>query len=123
MSVKPRINEALDGLNTRTFKDIEIEGKKVYITNYESGIFLRSNREAFFGKAFFRKICLQIYTMDGLEFDREAHPVEEIGVDERGKRIEAIIGALGMENWELISDPKAGSIDLTVLRKREFIEF
>jgi hypothetical protein len=35
MSVKPRINEALDGLNTRTFKDIEIEGKKAYITNQE----------------------------------------------------------------------------------------
>ncbi|MQY54145.1 MAG: hypothetical protein GH149_02475 [Methanosarcinales archaeon] len=44
----------------RPFKDIEIEGKNTgslrsYITNYESGIFLRSNCEAFFGKAFFRK--------------------------------------------------------------------
>ena len=45
----------------RTFKDIEIEGKNTgslrsYITNYESGIFLRSNCEAFFGKAFLRKV-------------------------------------------------------------------
>jgi len=61
MSVKPRINEALDGLNTRTFKDIEIEGKKAY-TLFDTGslrslgIFLRSNCEAFFGKAFFRKV-------------------------------------------------------------------
>lgn len=80
MSVKPRINEALDGLNTRTFKDIAIEGKKAYalfdtgsrrscITNYESGIFLRSNCEAFFGKAFFRKVCSQICAIEGLEFD------------------------------------------------------
>ena len=91
----------------RTFKDIEIEGKKAYalfdtgslrsyITNYNSGIFLRSNYEAFF-----RKVCLQICVIGGLEFDIEAHPFEEIGVDERGKRIDAIIGAIGMEKWEL----------------------
>ena len=96
----------------RTFKDIEIEGKKAYalfdtgslrsyITNYESGIFLGSSSEAFFGKTFFRKVCLQICAIDGLEFDREAHPVEEIGLDERDKRIDAIIGAIGLEKWEL----------------------
>ena len=92
----------------RTFKDIEIEGKKAYalfdtgslrsyITNYKLGIFLRSNCEAFFGKAFFRKVCLQICAIDGLKFDRATHPVEEIGLDERCKRIDVIIGAAKQE--------------------------
>ena len=74
---------------TPTFKDFEIECKKAYalfdtcsrrscITKYESGIFLRSNSEAFFGKAFFRKVCLQICVIDGLESDRETHPDEKI---------------------------------------------
>jgi hypothetical protein len=66
---------------------------------------------------------LQICAIDELEFDREAHPVEEIGLDERGKRIEAIMGAIGMEKWGLIPDPITGSVDLTALRKREFIVF
>jgi hypothetical protein len=53
----------------------------------------------------------------------KAHPVEELGYDERGRRIDAIVGALTMEDWVLIPDPKTGKIDLTVLRKREFTEF
>ena len=44
-------------------------------------------------------------------------------MDERGKRIDAIIGAIGTEKWGLIPDPKTGSVDLTALRKREFIVF
>ena len=54
---------------------------------------MRSSSEAFFGKAFFRKVRLQICVIDGLKFDRETHPIEEIGLDESGKRIDAIIGA------------------------------
>jgi hypothetical protein len=49
--------------------------------------------------------------------------VEEIGNDERGREIGAIIGATAMEEWGLIPNPKTGEIDLTLLRKREFVEF
>ena len=123
---------------TRTFKEIEIEGKKAY-SLFDTGS-LRSYTWKEFASEVRRKtipfkvgfggrlyeadeVCLQICAIDGLEFDIEAHPVEEIGSDERGRRIDAIIGAIGMEKWGLIPDPKTGSIDLTTLRKREFIEF
>lgn len=123
---------------TRTFKDIEIEGKKAYAL-FDTGS-LRSYIRKEFASEVKRKtipfkvglggsvydideVCLQICAIEGLEFDIEAHPVEVIGLDERGKRIDAIIGAIGMEKWGLIPDPKTGSIDLTMLRKREFIEF
>lgn len=59
----------------------------------------------------------------GGKFDIEAHPLEGLGMDERGRRIDAVIGARGMEKWGLIPDPRTGAIDLTALRKREFIEF
>ncbi|RLG32088.1 hypothetical protein DRN97_08190 [Methanosarcinales archaeon] len=67
--------------------------------------------------------CALNCAIDGLGFDIEAHPVENIGTDEQGQRIDAIIGAMGMEKWSLIPDPSTGSIDLTALRKRKFIEF
>lgn len=41
-------------------------------------------------------VCLQICATDGLEFDIEAHPVEEIGLDVRTKHIDAIIVAIGL---------------------------
>jgi hypothetical protein len=58
-----------------------------------------------------------------LTFDIEAHPVEELGNDEQGRRIDAIIGVLAMEKWVLTPNPKTGEIDLTALRKREFTEY
>lgn len=122
----------------RTFKDIEIEGKKTYAL-FDIGSLRSYIRKEFASEVKRRtipfkvglggsvydidEICLQICAIDGLEFDRATHPVEEIGLDERGKRIEAIIGALGMEKLSLIPDPKTSSIDMTMLRKREFIEF
>jgi len=37
--------------------------------------------------------------------------------------VDTSIGAIGMEKWDLIPDPRISSIDLTALRKREFAEF
>lgn len=123
---------------TRTFKDIEIEDKKAYAL-FDTGS-LRSYIRKEFASEVKRKttpfkvglggslheieeICLRMCAMDGLESDREAHPVEELRLDERGKRIDEIIGAIGVEKCSLIPDLKTGSIYLTALRKREFIEF
>jgi len=46
-----------------------------------------------------------------------------LGFSEKGRRIDAIVGAPAVEKWALIPDPKTGETDLAVLRKREFIEF
>ena len=122
----------------RTFKDMKIEGKEAFVL-FDTGA-LRSYVRKEFASEVRRKInsfkvgiggysfeidesCLLNCEIEGLEFDIEAHPIEELGTDERGQRIDAVIGAIGMEKWGLIPDPRTGSIDLTALRKREFIEF
>jgi hypothetical protein len=46
--------------------------------------------------------------------------VEDLGFDGRRRKMDAIIGALAMEKWALIPNPKTGEIDLTALKKREF---
>lgn len=122
----------------RTFKNIRIEGKEAFVL-FDTGS-LRSYVRKEFASEIRRKTipfkvglggysfkidesCLLNCEIDGLEFDIEAHPIKELGADEYGRRIDAVIGAIGMEKWGLIPDPRTGEIDLTVLRKREFIEF
>jgi hypothetical protein len=123
---------------SRTFKIMEIEGKEAYAL-FDTGSMRSYVRKEFASKVRWSTIpfkiglggrlyeieeaCALNCAIDGLGFDIEAHPVENIGTDERGQRIDAIIGAMGMEKWGLIPDPSTGSIDLTALRKREFIEF
>ena len=68
------------------------------------------------------QFCLIGGKIDGLDFDTIAIPVDEIGkVDE--KEIDVLIGALTMEQWEIIPNPKDGTLDLSGLRRREFTEF
>jgi hypothetical protein len=69
-----------------------------------------------------REHCLVIARIEGLSFDIEAVPVEELGkVD--GVTLDAIVGALVMEKWEIRLDPRSGTLDLEGLRRREFTEF
>jgi len=60
--------------------------------------------------------------IDGLEFDMIAYVVEELGETEHG-RLDAIVGALTMEEWYIKLDPQRGELDLSGLRKREFTEY
>jgi hypothetical protein len=122
----------------RIFKNIEIGGKDAFVL-FDTGSFRSYVREEFasnirqkvpsfkvgLGGDFFDldEVCLLNCAIEGLGFDVKAYPVEEIGKDECGGEIDAIIGATAMEEWSLIPDPKTGSIDLTAFRKREFIEF
>lgn len=122
----------------RTFRGIQIEGREAF------ALFDTGSLRSYVQKAFVSNIrekvpsfkvglgghsleldeaCLLSCALEGLGFDVKAHPVEELGRDERGRRIDAIIGATAMEEWGLIPDPRTGSIDLTLLRKREFVEF
>ncbi len=68
------------------------------------------------------KACIIRGKIDGLPFDTYAIPVKEpVVVD--GKEIHVIIGAMTMEKWEIKIDLKKGELDLSGLRRREFIEF
>jgi hypothetical protein len=60
--------------------------------------------------------------IEGLEFDAEAVPTDQIGRAD-GHELDAIIGALTMEKWEMRIDPKKQEVDLEGLRRREFTEF
>lgn len=51
-----------------------------------------------------------------------AYIVDELGETEHGP-LDAIIGALTMEEWYIKLDPHTGELDLSGLRKREFAEY
>jgi hypothetical protein len=68
------------------------------------------------------ELCLIQGKIEGLSFLADAVPVSELGRAE-GCELDAIIGALTLERWEIKLDPKTNSLDLDVLRRREFTEF
>jgi len=66
--------------------------------------------------------CDLTIIIDGLEFDMTAYAVEELGETGHGP-LEAIIGALTMEEWHIKLDPHTGELDLSALRRREFTKY
>jgi hypothetical protein len=51
-----------------------------------------------------------------------AYVVKDLGETEYG-RLDAIVGALTMEEWYIKLDPRGGELDLSGLRRREFTEY
>jgi len=49
-------------------------------------------------------------------------PVDSLG-KANGRDLDAIIGAITMEAWEITVHPKDGSLGLEGLRRREFTEY
>ena len=123
----------------RIVKEIEIEGRTAValfdtgaqhtyvatrlLEGAASGPLRHPYKVALGGKTFEVKIHCSIQgAIEGLEFHTEAVPIDEIGkVD--GKELDIIIGALTMEEWEIIPNPKEGTLDLSGLKRREFTEF
>ncbi|UCE19434.1 MAG: hypothetical protein JSV84_03555 [Gemmatimonadota bacterium] len=68
------------------------------------------------------EFCLIHGRIEGLDSDTKAVPVDEIGKI-NGKTLDVLIGALTMEEWEIIPNPKDATLDLSGLRRREFMEF
>jgi hypothetical protein len=69
-----------------------------------------------------KKVCIINGKIEGLEFDAKSVPIDEIGKAD-GYELDAIIGALTMEEWEIRLDPKTKTLDLTGLKTREFTDF
>jgi hypothetical protein len=69
-----------------------------------------------------KELCLIQGKIEGLDFFADAVPVDELGKAD-GHNLDAIIGALTMERWEIKLDPRSGSLDLEGLRRREFTEY
>jgi hypothetical protein len=60
--------------------------------------------------------------IEGLDFDTSVVPVESLG-KANGHDLDAIIGAITMEAWEITVNPKDGTLGLEGLRRREFTEY
>ena len=60
--------------------------------------------------------------IEGLGFNTSAVPVKSLG-KANGHDLDAIIGAITMEAWEITVNPKDGSLGLEGLRRREFTEY
>jgi predicted aspartyl protease len=68
------------------------------------------------------ELCLMNGKIEGLDFFGDAVPVAQLGSAD-GHDLDAVIGALTLERWEIKLDPKTGTLDLEGLRRREFTEF
>jgi len=121
----------------RIVKEIEVGGR-ILRALFDSGS-LRSYIREEFKPAATRKVkpiivglggethhlderCDLTATIDGLEFDITAYIVRKLGTTEYGP-LDAIVGALTMEEWYIKLDPRTGELDLSGLRKREFTEY
>ncbi len=60
--------------------------------------------------------------IEGLDFDTSVVPVNSLG-KANGHELDAIIGAITMEAWEITVNPKEGSLGLEGLKRREFTEY
>jgi hypothetical protein len=122
---------------TRIIKEIAVGGRALR-TLFDSGS-LRSYIKAEFRPPTARKVrpitvglggevrqlnerCDLTAAIDSLEFDMTAYVVEELGETEHGP-LDAIVGALTLEEWYIKLDPRTGELDLSGLRKREFTEY
>ncbi|MEW5692378.1 MAG: hypothetical protein AB1765_03680 [Candidatus Hydrogenedentota bacterium] len=123
----------------RIVKEIEIEGKKAIalfdtgsmhtyvVSQLLEGVAIRCLSETYKVALGGRIVEVKEYCaiegrIEGLVFHTEAIPIDELGrVD--GKKIDILIGALTMEEWEIIPNPKDATLDLSGLKRREFTEF
>ncbi|MFQ6041331.1 MAG: hypothetical protein ACE5PV_10785 [Candidatus Poribacteria bacterium] len=123
----------------RIIKEIEIEGKTA-VALFDTGAVFTYVKQPYLANAVRKSLAAPFHValggktvdvrelyliegkIEGLEFDTDVVPVNELGKTD-GQELDAIIGALTMERWEIRIDPKTGTLDLEGLRRREFTEF
>ena len=127
------------GILMRIVRDIEIEGQNVkalfdtgaintyVIKGILKDVPIRTVREpytvALAGSVIeVKEYCAIEGKIEGFGFNTITILIDDLGKIE-GKPIDAIIGALTMEQWEIIPNPKDGTLDLSGLKRREFTEF
>lgn len=69
-----------------------------------------------------REECIIKGEIEELEFTMKAIPADEIGTVS-GREIGAIVGATAMEEWEIRMDMAKAELDLSGLKRREFVEY
>jgi hypothetical protein len=69
-----------------------------------------------------RELAVVNGKIEGLDFATTVVPISALGKAD-GKKLDAIIGAGTMEEWEITLNPKDGSLGLEGLKRREFTEY
>jgi hypothetical protein len=124
---------------SRVIKTIEIEGKPL-IALFDTGAFhsyvLRKHLkgipsrtvkrpfEVTLGGDTFvvRELTVVNGKIEGLDFATTVVPITGMG-EADGHKLDAIIGAGTMEEWEITINPKKRTLGLDGLKRREFIEY
>lgn len=123
----------------QVIKEIEIEGKTAmalfdtgaiytyvrssYLTDVPRRMLTNPIRVSLGGESIeIRELCFIEGRIEGLDFFADTVPVTYLGKAD-GYELDALIGTLTMERWEIKLDPKSGALDLEGLRRREFTEF
>ena len=124
---------------SRIIKEIEVEGKPA-VASFDTGatftyvlssLISETPRRRFKEPAHvalggrdidIAELCFVEGKIEGLDFFTDAVPIDKLGRAD-GHQLDALIGALTMERWEIKLDPKTGELDLEGLRPREFTEF
>jgi hypothetical protein len=85
---------------------------------------LPTPREAAFGGRTHkvRDVCLVLATVEGHPLEFAANVVDEIGVDEDGRPIEVLFGALAMQPWNIKLDLKNERLDFSHFTS-DFVEY
>jgi hypothetical protein len=123
----------------RIIKTIEIQGRAA-VALFDTGAlytYVRSSFAAGVPRKAMRKplhvslggqtmeiseLCFVEGKIEGLDFVADAVAVAELGKAD-GQDLDAVIGALTLERWEIKLDPRTGQMDLEGLKRREFTEF
>jgi predicted aspartyl protease len=126
---------------SRVIKTIEIEGKPA-IALFDTGAFhsyvlrkylsdlpqravaVKRPYEVSMGGSTFvvHELAIVNGKIEGLDFDTMVVPIDSLGRAD-GHDLEAIIGAVTLENWEITVNPKDGTLGLEGLRRREFTDY
>ena len=67
-------------------------------------------------------ICLVVALLEGRQVEFEAYVVDELGMDDGGRPIQILFGALAMQKWGVRPIPDEERLDLTHFSE-EFNEF
>ena len=135
----PKIERGIKIKQPRIVKEVEIEGKRAEAL-FDTGSFhtyitkrlledvsirpvLRPYKVALGGKTIeVKEHCLINGKIEGLDFSTYGIPIDDLGMVD-GKIINALIGASTMEEWEIVPNPKDGTLGLAGLKRREFTEY
>jgi hypothetical protein len=68
------------------------------------------------------KTCILVADVEGHSIDTHARVIDQIGVDEEGRPIEVLIGALAMQEWGIRLDLPSEKLDFSHYTT-DFVEF